>query len=130
MALSPMPTTFSPDGKAPGFVINAYGADFIEVNGQRLTSAFILQPDSGPTSWAAPSFAALSSAHFEEIFSLRPEVVLLGTGPSQRFPAASLLAPFLAQGVGLEAMRLDAACRTYNILMAEGRKVVAGFLFL
>jgi uncharacterized protein len=70
----------------------------------------------------------LVEAHFEAITDLEPEIVLLGTGSRQRFPRPSLLRSLLARGVGVEIMNTAAACRTYNIIMLEGRRVAAALL--
>jgi uncharacterized protein len=129
MALSPMTTTFEPDGNAGGFVINAYGDRYIAVNGQHQTTPFILTPALGPSPWQATAVDSLVAADFEAVAQLLPEVVLVGTGQRQRFLHPQILAPLLTQRIGVECMGLAAACRTYNILMAEGRKVVAAFLF-
>jgi uncharacterized protein len=79
--------------------------------------------------WEPASFAELAPAHLEAILALKPELVLLGTGPTQRFPAATIRAALAARGVGLEVMDLGAACRTFNVLVQEERQVAAA-LFL
>jgi len=66
----------------------------------------------------------------EPLLALQPELVLLGTGPTQRFPSAALRSAFTARGVGLEAMDLGAACRTFNILVQEERRVAAVLFFI
>jgi uncharacterized protein len=78
--------------------------------------------------WPTASFEALAEADFERLRALDPEVVLLGTGARQRFPHPRLARPLAEARIGLEVMNTPAACRTYNILMAEGRKVVAALL--
>jgi len=148
-----MTTTFEPDTNTGGYVINAYGAGYVAVNGQHQTTPFILTPALGATAWRAAdtagnpgldnfggptttespenfvSLVSLSPADFEVISLLKPEVVLVGTGQRQQFLHPKILAPLLGQRIGVECMSLAAACRTYNILMAEGRKVVGAFLF-
>jgi uncharacterized protein len=81
------------------------------------------------TDWNAPSFAGLQATHLARLTSLQCEIVLLGTGPTLRFLHPAMLQPLAAQRIGLEVMDLQAACRTYNILVAEGRKVAAALLF-
>jgi uncharacterized protein len=88
----------------------------------------VVLPDSLIEPWDIAGFDALSRAHFEYLLSLQPEIVLLGTGTQLRFPAPALSRPLLAARIGLEVMDTRAACRTYNILMAEGRKVAAALL--
>lgn len=130
MALSPLTTTFKPDPNDSGrYVINAYGPGYIEVNGERLSSPFILRPQMGPTAWEDACLAGLTERHFRPIADMAPEVVIVGTGERQVFLHPTVLAPLIAAGVGVECMGLSAACRTYNILMGEGRKVVAALLF-
>jgi uncharacterized protein len=79
--------------------------------------------------WQARDVASLSLAQLEAIFALQPDVVLLGTGAKQTFPASPLRQAFMARKIGLEVMDLGAACRTYNILVQEERSVAAA-LFL
>ena len=104
-----------------------YGEGFVQVNGQRRESSVLVTPDA-LLDWAPASFAELAEAHFARIVELRPEVVLLGTGARLRFPPAALTAPLARAGIGLEVMDVKAACRTYNILAAEDRVVVAALL--
>lgn len=79
--------------------------------------------------WPPKTFAELAPEHLEAILALKPELVLLGTGLTQRFPPSAIRSAFTSQGVGLEVMDLGAACRTFNILVQEERRVVAA-LFL
>ncbi len=75
--------------------------------------------------WSPDSLEALETSHLEAVLALNPEVVLLGTGATQQFLHPSRLAPFYRAGIGVEIMTTAAACRTYNILVAEERRVVA-----
>ena len=104
-----------------------YGEGFVQVNGQRRESSVLVTPEQ-VLDWAPATFAELAEAHFARIVELRPEVVLLGTGARLRFPPAALTAPLARAGIGLEVMDVQAACRTYNILAAEDRVVVAALL--
>ena len=104
-----------------------YGEGFVQVNGQRRESSVLVTPEQ-VLDWAPATFAELAEAHFARIAELRPEVVLLGTGARLRFPPAALTAPLARAGIGLEVMDVQAACRTYNILAAEDRVVVAALL--
>lgn len=103
-------------------------ADAIAVNAGELTASFLLAPDAMVENWTPRSIGEIDDAAVEQILALQPAVVLLGTGLVQRLPAPSLLARFLRRGIGLEAMDNAAAARTYNLLAAEGRRVVAAFL--
>ncbi len=116
--------------------ITAYGADYVAINDERYTSSIIVLPDAPVFRWPVTSFAALSSEHFAQIIANATEksaagaceVVIFGSGSKLRFPSASLIAPLIAQRIGIETMDFHAACRTYNILMAEGRRVAAALL--
>lgn len=108
--------------------ITGYGAGYVSVNDKPLTQSFVITPETLITDWAPRSAADLDEAALEVIAQLSPGIVLLGTGERQSFPPSSLLAPMLGRGVGVEVMTTAAACRTYNILIAEGRTVAAGLL--
>jgi len=99
------------------------------VNERVLTASFILAPERLVENWAPTDVALLAPEHLEPLLAMQPEVILLGTGERQRFPAAAVVAACLSRGVGLEAMTNAAAARTFNVLAGEARKVVAGFLF-
>ena len=105
-----------------------YGPGFVLVNDARHESSLIVMPEHMQP-WDAGSFATLEGAHFAPILALRPEVVLLGTGDRIRFPHPRLTQALAQARIGVEVMDLQAACRTYNILMAEERKVAAALLF-
>jgi uncharacterized protein len=110
-------------------LIRGYSAQEIRVGEQHLHGSCIVAADALITDWEPASFADLTAAHLEKILALKPEVVLLGTGPTQRFPPAAIRSTLAMRGVGLEVMDLGAACRTFNILVQEDRRAVAG-LFL
>jgi len=111
-----------------GNLISGYGDDHVLVNGERHTGSLLVTADR-LLPWAAASFEALALAHFEALVALGPDLVLLCTGARLRFPAAALTAPLVRAGIGLEVMDLRAACRTYNVLRAEERRVAAALLF-
>ncbi len=110
-------------------LIRAYSAQEIRIGEQRLRSSCIVTADTLIQDWEPASLAELTEAHLEPILALKPELVLLGTGPVQRFPPAPIRAAVMARGLGLEVMDLGAACRTFNILVQEERRVAAA-LFL
>ena len=114
-------------GPATYNTITGYGEDWVQVNNQRYQSSLIVMAGM-ILPWSAEAFSALSENDFEKILALTPEIVLLGTGPKQRFPHPRLTAALTAAGIGVEVMDLKAACRTYNILAAEERKVAAALL--
>jgi len=109
--------------------ISRHGPDGVIVNGLEFRESVIV-PWQGPvTAWGVAAFEALSSAHFETLAALAPELVILGTGSRLRFPKPALLRPLMARRIGFETMDTAAACRTYNVLIAEGRSVAAALLF-
>ena len=111
-------------------LITGYGPGYVAVNQVRYETNLIVLPQRVVESWEVAGFEALTEAHFEFLLSLEPEIVLLGTGAALRFPHPRLLQPLAAANVGIEVMGTPAACRTYNILLAEGRQVVAALLIV
>ncbi|HEY6095546.1 MAG TPA: Mth938-like domain-containing protein [Gallionellaceae bacterium] len=107
----------------------AHGPDFVTVSGERYQRPIAVIPERVLTDWPATTFAGLEARHFEFFLALKPEVVLLGTGTEHRFAHPALYQALSAAGIGVECMNTAAACRTYNILMSEDRKVVAAILF-
>ena len=109
-------------------VVTAYGEDYVSVNGVRHQDSFVVLPGR-TVEWGGRSFERHTSEDYGFLARLDAEIVLLGTREQQRFPHPRLTAALARAGVGLEVMDLRAACRTYNILVAEGRKVAAALLF-
>ena len=107
----------------------AYGEGYVSVNAIRHTRNLLVLPDRLIPSWTEASFETLSVADFEFLASLDTEILLLGTGSQLRFPRPELLQPIMNLRKGLEVMDIQAACRTYNLLNSEGRKVAAGLIF-
>ena len=108
--------------------ITGYGDDYVLINGARRESSVVVLPDR-IVQWEAKAFDALSTEDFAFLKELDAEIVLLGTGPRQRFPHPRLTAPLARARIGLEVMDSKAACRTYNILVAEERRVALALLF-
>jgi len=109
-------------------VVTAYGDDYVTVSGVRYEQSIVVLPDRVQP-WAARSFESLTEADFAALLQAGAEILILGTGAKQRFPHPRLTAPLARSGIGLEVMSFQAACRTYNILVAEERKVAAALLF-
>ena len=109
-------------------LITGYGADFVEINRQRYTSNFIVMADKLLLDWQATDFVSLTATHFVPIIELKPEVVLLGTGEQHLFLHQKITQNLSENGIPIECMTTAAACRTYNILMSEGRKVAAALI--
>jgi uncharacterized protein len=110
-----------------GNLIRRYGADFILVGEREIRESCIVGP-AVLAPWAPHSVEELEPAHLATLFELVPEVVVLSTGITQKFPRASLRAEFATRRIGLEVMEIGAASRTYNVLVAEERKVLAAIL--
>ena len=108
----------------------AYGEGYVSVNGVRHHRNLAVLPDRLLPDWTQATFETLRVADFELLASLDAEIVLLGTGRQLRFPSPELLRPLLQAQKGLEVMDVPAACRTYNILIGEGRKVAVGLLLV
>lgn len=108
--------------------VTGYDADGVEINAQRFTSSVTVLPEVAPRAWDVTRFDELTAAHFEQIAQDAPDVVILGTGERQRFVHPRLIASLSAQRIGVECMDSQAACRTYNILMGEGRKVTLALI--
>jgi uncharacterized protein len=111
-----------------GNVFTGHGADFVRLGVIEYRENLLVTPERIVTAWAPGGFEALCEADFAAIAALEPEVALLGTGATLRFPNPRLTRPLIDAGIGLEVMDTPAACRTFNILAAEGRKVVAAVL--
>jgi uncharacterized protein len=104
-----------------------YGPGYVMVNNVRHEQNVIVLPER-LVQWDVAAFETLGERDFEFLANLAPEIVLLGTGASLRFPHPALSQSLASARIGLEVMNTPAACRTYNILMAEGRKVAAALL--
>lgn len=105
--------------------IRHVGADSIRVGDELLKKSFALTPNEIIAEWPARNIEALCEADFEPLFAAEPEMILLGTGTGPVFPPRELVFAFARRGIGLETMDTAAACRTFNILVADGRKVAA-----
>jgi uncharacterized protein len=109
-------------------LITAYSESYIEINKQRYAQNLIVMPEAVIFDWNAENVNALSNDHFQEIIKLKPEVVLLGTGRTHLFLHPKNYQILTENGIVLECMTTAAACRTYNILMSEGRLVAAALM--
>jgi len=109
--------------------VTAYDDSGVEINAVRFSHSLIILPEVAPMAWPPASFEALTAEHFAQINATVPDVVILGTGKRQRFVHPRLTAALTDKRVGIECMDNQAACRTYNILMAEGRKVALALIF-
>jgi uncharacterized protein len=112
---------------ANSFLISSYGQDHILINGVRHECSLIVLPDEVVSGWAR-DLLQLTPEHFDALALRAPEIVLLGSGNKLRFPSPALYARLIKANIGVEVMDTPAACRTYNILAAEGRRVAAALI--
>ena len=108
--------------------VRRVGARSITVVDRELTTSFLLSPERAIENWPITASNELDASHVEAILELKPEVVLLGTGERQVFPAPAFMAGLLRKGVRVEVMDNAAAARTYDLLAGENRRVVAAFI--
>ncbi|MCG6863036.1 MAG: Mth938-like domain-containing protein [Chromatiaceae bacterium] len=111
-----------------GHLILGYEPGRILIGNRAYSNGLVVSPERVVTGWGPERPEDFSAEHFEAIIELDPQVVILGTGERQVFPDPLAYLALLRQGLGVEVMDTGAACRTYNILMSEGRKVVAGLI--
>ena len=109
--------------------VTAYDDNGVAINMVRFDYSLLVLPETPPVAWPVRSFERLDPEHFAHIASTDPDVVILGTGKRQRFVHPKLTSTLTARRIGVECMDNQAACRTYNILMAEGRKVALALIF-
>jgi uncharacterized protein len=106
--------------------VTGYGPGYLIAGGVRYGHALIVSAGAPPQPWPLDGAAELSAAALAPLVAGEvPEIVLIGTGNRQVFPAPAVLRPLIEAGVGIEVMSTAAACRTYNLLLAEGRRVLA-----
>lgn len=141
---------FSLDEPEDVCIIRSYGSGYVKLRvptypegGVELSAGDLKKEDGLQTvcrsiivlpkrieAWAPDSFLELKQSHFQSLLKLEPEVVIVGTGEHPHLPLPSLMEPLLRQQVGVEFMDTPAACRTYNILVGEGRRVIAALLMI
>ncbi|MEE9325918.1 MAG: Mth938-like domain-containing protein [Cocleimonas sp.] len=120
---------FAEENDNSSYTITAYDSDYIAINGKNFHQSLVLSPQKFIPDWTPQSYSLLEDSHLNEFYELNAEIILLGTGEKQIFPNKEILRRLAKEQIGFEIMDTHAACRTFNILMAEGRNVVAG-LFL
>lgn len=113
---------------ASGNVVTGVGAGWVRIGSVEYRESLVLTPAAVEAGWGAAGFAGLVEGDFAALLAHAPEVVLFGTGSAIRFPQPHLTRALVQARVGIEVMDTPAACRTYNILAAEGRSVVAALL--
>lgn len=118
------------DNAGGGYIIQRYEAGQIVIDQAVYEESLILLPNRVITDWSPSAVPELKAEDFSRLADLEPEIVILGTGARQQFPHPSLTQPLMEKRIGLEVMDTPAACRTYNILMAEGRRVAAALFMI
>lgn len=115
----------------PDYTYFLRGADGEQalVNDRSLVRSFIIAPDTLIEDWPVHAAKQMTPADLEPLLALKPELIVLGTGATQVFPAVAVMAACLSRGIGIEVMNNAAAARTFSVLAGEGRRVVAGFVF-
>jgi uncharacterized protein len=119
---------FQPDTFAGTNAITRHEAGAVWVNGQRHDGSLLVPWKGDVLPWAVAGIDALAAVHFEALLALQPELVIFGSGAKLRFVSPALYRSLIQARIGLETMDTAAACRTYNVLAAEGRSVVAALL--
>ena len=108
--------------------VSAYREGAVTVDGKVLIRSFLLSTDGLLQDWRPTAAAELAASDFEELAALHPQVVIVGTGRRREQPPAHCLEPLIRAKIGFETMDTGAACRTYGVLAAEGRRVVLAVL--
>lgn len=108
--------------------ISACRPGVITVNQEEITTSLIITPDALIRDWPPLSHDELIPEHFSTVAEMEPVILIYGSGSRQRFPAPELLEPLINKGIGIEVMDTAAACRTYNVLVSEGRNVAAALI--
>jgi uncharacterized protein len=109
-------------------LIESYDASHIRINGRVYVAGLAVSAEQVAVDWGPSDGRDLRAEHINALLAWRPQVVIIGTGKQQRFPEPALYCALLERGIGVEIMDTGAACRTYNILVSEGRRVVAGLM--
>ena len=115
------------ENSQPAHSIQSWSEDGIVIDDKLIKHSVLVSPDTLQT-WPPPGVAELTTAHIDQCTALQPEVVIIGTGKTLKFPAAHITAGLQQQGVGVEFMANDAACRTFNVLLSEDRRVVVALM--
>jgi uncharacterized protein len=109
-------------------LFTGHGKGYVSINGKHYQQSLVVMAGEVRTDWTATDFASLTSMHLDYFLELKPEVLLFGTGAKQQFAHPNLYCELIKARISIEFMDTPAACRTYNILVAEDRKVVAAVL--
>ena len=116
------------DPQSGANTITGYGDGYVEINQTPYSHAVLLSSDGNIKEWPVKSFDELAAANFTQMVALKPELIIIGTGNRQRFPKPELVKTLIDAKIGFEIMDSQAACRTYNILVSEGRRVLLALI--
>jgi len=119
---------FAQDSQEDGYVITAYDDNSVSINGKTFSQSLVVASTRLHEHWGIADIELLTSSHINLVLSLQPELIIIGTGNNLVFPAVEIYSGIIEHGIGVDFMDTGAACRTYNILMSEGRDVVAGLI--
>jgi len=111
-----------------GNIIRSFSAGKLHINDATVTNHGIVSTDVIIENWSPANIIDLSIADFADAISTTPELIVFGTGTTQTFPPGALMTDILRRGIGFEVMDTAAACRTFNVLAGERRRVVAALL--
>ena len=119
---------FAQDSQDDGYVISAYGENSVSINGKLFRQSLIITRTKLNENWEVSAVELLQADHINQILAFNPELIIIGTGDKLIFPAVEVYSGIIEHGIGVDFMDTRAACRTYNILMSEGRDIVAGLI--
>lgn len=119
---------FSEDVDSKHRLITAYGEGFVTIDERRYDHPLVLTETQPPRQWQASDIATLTTAALDPLLADQPELVIIGTGMTQQFLPPTLMHYIMQRGIGCEVMNTPSACRTWNIIVAEGRRVAAGLV--
>lgn len=119
---------FTLESSGAAHLIRAYGEGRVRIGARTLTQSCVVAADRLIENWPVTDAGQLRPEDFEPVFAMQPELVVLGTGGTQRFPSADVRSAFAQRGLALEVMDMGAACRTYNVLLQDQRRVVAALI--
>ncbi len=121
-------TTFNLDENNATFQIRAFKPGVIQVNEKVLTASIIVTPDQLIENWSPQTAREIGRESFGAIIELKPDILLIGTGERHVLLAVEVYGELINRGIGVEVMNTGAACRTFNALSAENRRVVAALV--
>ncbi len=119
---------FAQDSQEDGYVITAYDVDTVSINGKPFNQSLLVSQNQFNDSWGVANIESLAAEHISQVLSFNPELIIIGTGQKLIFPPVEVYSDIIKHGIGVDFMDTHAACRTYNILVSEGRSVVAGLI--